>query len=586
MPGGHVNLSLSNGASFSAVHTIDEPLRREIVRIGGNPDEYNRIVWPIGASRHMSAKVLLHRSILDEITDGFTNFPTVLQLSEGIDLGILFVPVWIRNPVPLLVSEGSDAIYSVEIVDQRFFFRTIGTFQSPGFNVSLDDKSTIYQSTGNGGMPFTARTALEALLHQANDVSPVGFIYEISSAIDGLNDEADPRDFITECLPIGEMIDKICAMIGAVCLAYPFSEYPGAGAGLGNYLRITPISDGAQVATSILSTFNNDIIGGGLHAPVGDDITPPKMGAGSKAFGPSGWAAMEIPSQITVMFPKAASVDYPVVFNDETETEDGLHWVPDRWYGVTTNIGVPIGASTNGTTRCIFDTTWAIETGEGIENAELLEARAELMAARYYSRFESGACNLLLRGFQAVPIFSGCQQLTWSFNDAGLTTRLQGWFHDRLFGFRYDDPIASMDVSSTGLVRAIPRSDGGILFDAPSRPTEQGQRTIIGVIQAVYGEMNATYDVIRCPNSLDDPDEPELFEDVTPYDRIIDPPLLDWFPRQVGDVVLIMQCGGGVSLITEICFFEKAFWTVCPNEQQGIESQGEIAELKAAYGVI
>ena len=132
------------------VVSIDETIAAEIRRVGREPSEFNRMRWPIGAASWGCGRFLLHG---DDLAIALTDTSQPVPFQFG---GIEFESMLVRSPRPLFVSEGSRAVFELEVVCDRFGWSDESMPVGLGFNVTTPDKSTFYTATlAEGGELWT-----------------------------------------------------------------------------------------------------------------------------------------------------------------------------------------------------------------------------------------------------------------------------------------------------------------------------------------------------------------------------------------------------------------------------------------------
>lgn len=579
----------SAGDTVIGCHAVTPEIEQAIREAGGEPAMFNRMVWPAGASRHARGFFLLHHeqtvrlheegggesaSPMPPDTPPPANWGTTVPpptLPPALPLytggfqfgGVEFDRVSVRNPVPLLINEGSGVVYIIEVVDERFDWQDncLGS-DKVSFNLALDDKQKSYFSSlffdedEDEYRRWTTKEALETLIATLSS-SPDEFnIYDEDGLLDSDN---DPQDVIGNTRCASKIIDHLLALRGMVLLAYPNTDL-----GQGYRYWIAPNRLGEETASAQLLNFTNSIIGGGLYCPTSDFVTPPE-GTAKRIAGPSDWQAVEVPGLVRVSFPAAVHVDegetveYVHNREDDTKDEPGIDYTAERRTTLTSTSGRPWDG--NNQVKHLFDTTWALldrETHE-VVNSEALQSRADEIAEAYYSRFYAACGDVLFSGINPILPWPGALEIVWQMSpSAGPTTRASGHFDDPLFGFNAGAvPLTAEALQSTGLIRSFPRSDGGVLLDVP---VPAGSRMYYGRITAVYGSFGADYDAEAISNPA------VSVVEATPK-RVHDPAFVDIIPAAVDD-----GCWLGVNQDGTIDLYvaEKPTYTACP--PRGLET--------------
>lgn len=452
---------------------VTPEIAEAIRRVGHDPSEYNAMRWPMGASRHGSCKMLLHS---DDVTTLIAAEVFSVVMGE-----IEFTEMTASTPIPILISEGGGTLYCVEAVDERHSWdrplglsAVDGSVMGSGYNVSLDDKEKLYRSSLNpdNEEPWTPFTLLSFLL--------ASYPTDIPNTPD-TTDPDDVRDVTFFGQSRGQLIDQTCRACGHVFLAYPDSAYQGVS----NRYRVVPIESGEGSALIELETFADELVGGGL-ASRSSEGTPPISDIVKSAIGSPDWMADDVPVKIRVQFPVSATGGSGYAFNQEDDiggVGQVLDYATERFVAYSSFSGRPIDSASSSQIS-VFDSKWAIVSSGiplVIENESELMARADVVAFRYYARYFAGTGDVTFRGFTPIKPWSGVSEIVWDGmpKDAQPWTRVTGTFDDTRFGFGLT--ALGGQIRSTGLVRAFPRSDGGLLLDAviPTAGLHYGRITAV-----------------------------------------------------------------------------------------------------------
>jgi hypothetical protein len=493
-----IELELTGGDTRRGVIPIRDDVRAAVAAVGVDARQYNRLVWPgIGASGWASGRFLLHADDLDELVTGMGGIGGVVSLSFG---GRTFDRMYLRTPRVVLLSEASGVIYELELVDQRWLWTDDRT-AIEGFNLALDDKELIYSG--------------------ANAAE-----FDIPLELDDPDD--DPQDLFIHGLPLTEVIDRLLTAWGYVLVAYPTTDWIGAE---GYRYRCVPIANGEIAAASDLTTYNQDILAGGLFASIeaGGNQAP----VAQLARGVGDHLEAEVPSTVTVFFPRASEGAASYKVNQEDDTLDADHvYATKRFEVKTSSQGAPAGFTGSGS-AVVFDTFWAVidELGSVVNNAALV-TRAGTVAERYFDRFRCGAGDILYRGIQEVSIAANAQRVEWALSMDAVTTRVCGSWRHALFGHeRTGQYLTASDVLTSGAVRAFPRPDRGLLIDAPVLPALS---TYVGKITVRSGPTDATYSAVAIANSSIE------VSGATPINRLLDILTVDYLAAEVDDLCLLL----------------------------------------------
>jgi hypothetical protein len=455
-------------------------LREHLQAQGFDPPRFNCMKWPTGASRHASCMVLMHADAFESLVatdlDGDIRTPVVLTMGD-----LVFEDMYLLEPRPVLVSEASGVLYAVELVDRRYMWNRQPT-EHAGFNITTDDKAVLYDATTNSGEPYTVEESLQIIIDEIDpDETDLIEIATGGDYTDLLADVDIVRDFYTQGMPVGQVLDRLAANAGLIVIALrEFDE--------GTKYRIERIDEGAAKAAAILDTHSDDLIAGGLFSSTGDfpDVSG-FTGAGAKAFGVIGDLNNRVPNAIQVLFPISTVGGGAIGVNVKTETESG--WNTDRFHVRSTPSGRPAGIGTGGEpdisiTKQLYSVNWAFadpDNGGVFNNPPAytvnMSTMADRVAQKYYQRYNSGAGKMTMRGLLDIESYSGASTIEWSLFYTGKSivpiTRIEGDWDDPIFGWNHDNsPLMPRDIMTTGIARAFPRGDGGLMINVPAYPTE------------------------------------------------------------------------------------------------------------------
>lgn len=452
------------------VVTIDQDIAAALRDSGANPGEFNRMRWPLGASNYACCKVLMHKAELDALRETSPLF-TARKFLFG---SIRFDRMFVRPPKPIVIGWHSSnvtshpgVLYACDVVDERYFWQRDATNLN-GFNLSLDDKAELYDSTENGddANPYTIKEAVEAMIGELSAT-----LAEFSlSALAG--PDTVLRDAYAKGMSIPTLIDRFLALEnpGYVLAAYPTTDYHSSTTGF--RYRAIAIQDGIDGLETLLNDHDNDLLAGGAIAPPMDG-TPDSV-IGKTVIGDEDDLDVIMPSQVQVFFPKAATSGTGYLINVEADGDPDVdpenHYATRRYHRIVSSAGMPTGLEGNGKCQpALYDSTWAIMDGLDVTptNSAALITRADEISRIFYSRFKSGACDILFMATLPVVPFSGSQTIEWFLTGSGVYTRVSGIFDFPLFGYTYDQRLTVQDFFSSGGVRAIVRPWGGLLLDAP-----------------------------------------------------------------------------------------------------------------------
>ncbi|GAG47261.1 unnamed protein product, partial [marine sediment metagenome] len=141
-----------------AVTSITPEVQAGLDSVGMGHERFNYMHWPVGAGSHAHGRFLMHGGRLASYQGGATPF-----LFGTIN----FDRVYIRNPRPLFVSEGSGAMFVVDVVDERFFWKQNPVTDTDALNLSLTNTTELYDaSTPGSTQALTASEAVEYLINR------------------------------------------------------------------------------------------------------------------------------------------------------------------------------------------------------------------------------------------------------------------------------------------------------------------------------------------------------------------------------------------------------------------------------------
>lgn len=517
------SLVITRDDSRAETRSVPPELVGFLHEVGFDLGAVNTMRWPIGASRHATLTVLMTAADVDAVIGGNIRDPVEVVMGE-----LIFDRMFVVNLRPIIPSEASGALYLVDLVDERYFFNggSSDDLVDPlAFNQSTSDKSNVYDVTEDPGTGFDWRPkAVLPAIWQMLEGALADL--DVPEDIVELENNGMIRDVNIQGLPAAEWFDRVCASAGCVLVAFPNTSW---GVSTRRY-QVQLISSGMGHAHHNLTTFNNDLMAGGLY---GVDADFPTINIGAAKFATNHPKALEaiVPSEVRVLFPLHPAPSIQPLWDNETATllDDGFDYALERWWGITTDFGKPNGIDGNASPRILHADLPALWTEPGDIVGDLSTV-ANKIAEHYYRRFKSGAGDMIFRGILKVRPHSGAQVVEWRMLAAGPVTRLRGQFDCPLFGFATDQPLTANDILANGTVRATPRQGGGLLIDSPA----SYQNLMLGEITAVYGASNATYDAVALGNPLI-----EAFA-ATPMNRHFASPVA-YLPATVGALCLLVR---------------------------------------------
>lgn len=451
-------------------------------------DRVNVVHWPAGAQNYGSCVVMMLQADLDALYAAIgSNImqAVTLRFGDGVNESIEFSRMYAMPPEPVLVSEGSGAVYAVEFVDDRYFWRSIDQ-TTKGYNATLDDKESLYDATEDTGpAAWTYAGVVGDLVDALTAWTPLAQ-FDVTDSISSMSSSIGLRDLMTQHANAAVTLDRVLAVCGYVLVA---KSKPDAN---GKRYVLAPLQSGDAAAKSFLSARTDDLLAGGIVTYQGD--TSGVIGAASVAFGTKAQIAAAVPSQIRVMFPIAQDNGEGYSFDEAVTNETG--YVPTRWYSVTSTSGRPTAHS--GNEAVVYDCQWAVYAATTLQNSSELNTRAGVVAAIYYSRFLAGIGDMWFRGVHNLTPWAGAQVVEWSLGPRGPMTRIRGDFDSPLFGWRrgHTDALTAQDIVSVGSVRAMPRPWGGVLLDSPAGD-EGGFWGIVDGTASAVTSIKWTYPVVE-----------------------------------------------------------------------------------------
>lgn len=505
------------------IERTDE-INEAIVNAALNPSEFDRIVWPIGASNYASGRFIVPGHFLDLAFAGEPWKPFVFQYGN-----LTFDQMYVRNPIPIIVASCLP-LFAVEIVDERFLWHDAGGLDvfndlvEDGTMVDIGDgdlvpgKRLLHPGVVNQQMRLKHkvfdRTRLTGTYPDPEEVEGQSIIeYELARLgigehfdLVGLNTDEEPfdvRNWLHAGYSAAKNIDDWLMLHGRVFVANPSSGWAGTLNLARRYSSIN-VGDGAQTMIDQMEIFNSNMIGGGVYA-IPDSIDIPDVIPLSIAGANPEMMAVELPESVLTAFPVAELHGFYTT-QDQKGTKGGIPWETFRhWYLSSTSGRPDIEASLAGASAQVFGDRYAEFHFEDFSGPllpdplpdpsalSLLEAEADDNAEKFYARFSSGACNILYAGLLEFVQWSGAQEMHFYLTADGPVTRMVGEINSSLFGYRtqHDRSLQARDVTSTGNVKALPTKRGGILLDA--LPSE-GLRLHVGHVTKVYS--NGNYDVV------------------------------------------------------------------------------------------
>ena len=457
-----------------AVVSISADISDLLIDSGHNPDDFNKIVWPIGANVYGRGKFLVTRTTMELLSSvqnqlreiredglaGTTNTP--LEISFD---GLLFDRMYMRTPFPLLPSSVRNKVpemYVIEMVDERFYWHThsiVEEYRWPRISLG-NPRPGIFKYGLNVLTPTNAEHYEASMLIDDSGEYKLWTLADVMNVMLNMNGtysdfhgddefyfldqkdwnyEGEPEDYRDTAIqdlhvtgrPFGEFIDKVFTAASHVLIAYP-------NAGLapqGKRYRVAPVQ--ADFGPSQFQSFaSSEIIYGGLmpsfpfedrsrteerNSGIIRPMSRPRLetsiseSASETTFAtPEETVVAEIPESITVLFPKHSEGGI------NADTFGGnMNYFNDRWSGITTSAGRTPDFTPGKTMTAYGELSafWGlhpfIEDRFEWKNEEELKLIAADVSAKYYDRFRSFPLNATLRGTYGNPDYANAL-LMWS----------------------------------------------------------------------------------------------------------------------------------------------------------------------------
>ena len=527
-----------------STRSVTDDVAAILAENGFDPDSFEVLSWPTGATRHSRIRLLMSKGDFDELKDALPDWSVPIGLEI---VGLLFEKMYVLDHAVVAYSEASGPVYAVDVVDARYWWSTKDVTEL-GFNVTTDNREKYYDATvvmppTDGPPPtdvelYTYREAIEKIFL---DLAPFS-AGELIGTSDRLDSSLGLKDLMVEGLPASQILGRLLILCGHTLVALHDGSY-----------LIEEVELGAEnLDFKMQDAGGKDlIITGGPAAVTNFSPTDPEI---LKLLDSPVWIARQTPASINVMFPTAMASTGQYRFNEESGIDRGRDYVMGRWFSVISTEGKPAGGD-NAEVHTLFDPEWAIYDLEGspplpnIQNEDELISRADDVATFFYGRLSSGAGRMRFSKIVDM-LYGGASEIHWSVvrhgPDQGVFTDVLGMIHDPILGYRTDQPITPADLLSIGSVRAIPRPDGGALLDSPPRKIRVNTARITEVNEDPGNPgFNATYkaqaiddESITIPRLKVDFDDPSNLGERSDTRPAKDP--LDLIPRIVDDLCFIV----------------------------------------------
>jgi len=536
------------GKEIISTRAVTDEVAELLSRNGIDPNAFEVLSWPTGASRHSRIRLLLASVDYVCLQTALNN-----DWTQTVDLKMsdkLFPQMYVLEQATVAWTEGTGPVYAIDVVDARWWWSKSDANDTDnsqnGFNLTTDDKAVLYRSTTPSpdyNEPFTYFECLDELhtsLQFTTAVRPWSIPDGSENGEEIMSQDLGLRDVQFGSYNITEVIDRVCGLCGLVMVAIPFDstyEFRFIRNGGSDLNDIMEANGGMGPADSRVRNYILEI---GPAAMDGVTITDDLV---RDLLDSPAWIARHRVRDIDVAFPAAIEKGEGYTFTPDDGIAGGggfdlgTSWVLGRWAKYSWNPPPDYGP-TSEEEITLFDNHWAIRntSGQSWVNDSDSATRTNQVIDNYIARYSSGAGRFRFVGMH--PLFYGGATMTkWSVvrhgPDKGVFTTVRGLIDDPIFGHDYNKPLTAQDLSSIGPVRAMPRSDGSVLLDATGRaPTtlfhlaritgvnpkdEDGQPAKIG-FNATYKAISIdTYDTVAAPDPADDtritvPKDPVLYD--------------------------------------------------------------------------
>jgi hypothetical protein len=587
-PLGRVEISFgAEGLDVVSPVSISKPVANLLKSAGWNPEEFNKVTWPIGAANHGLARFLIDgktaNAIAETLQENFiTDEDTGWYRNDGITItfdGLLFDGMHMLAPVPVLSPStyAEDVqFYVCDFVDYRYWWQkhTIG---SPYFVPTGDGGTERKESQFQYGINMLEESMGPGVFHpetifQSNDTSDILWnlprllnfmlgLYDTDElGFDGRTEfyylpvvdawrydqNSDSSAFSTDDLidisvsgrPFGEFLDSILTLTGHVLIAYPSEFWAGE---LSRRYWISPIENQQPLFDDeeFTEQFEHSIVSGGMLPTVvrggTEVITDPTLDMAPASI------AASVPEFINVFFRNAFYGGAPSEYIEENpehnpalsdyqvvqSLDESLNLRPDIfWKGRLHSVYATLPAVKQYSNE---ETSWT--------NENACVNQANRIGRRFYDRFRCDPVNVILTGtfgnLNDLVLWPGAQEITWSITGRGPVTKIIGSYNHPLFGMMPDNNLSSGSVTSTATTKVVHRPDGRL--NISSAPVDVRQT----VYHAVITEVNQSSAAQRPYYSAEAVTDARVaVVNIAPR-SVHDSDKVDIKPLQVGDFCMI-----------------------------------------------
>lgn len=364
------------GASEVGACALTSEILREFATMGEDASALNRITWRAGAGNYSEATILMRAPDVSVLLGAATNTVTI-KIGDFSDSNrqVFCNQMYLLEPRPVHVGI-NDSLYAVRFVDARYFWKGIAANHAYNVTTTWDRNSFYTQSESGGTTPYTWAQIITGLLGDLNLSS------DCVNNLDMVTGTATPNDFLMDNEPVGEMLDRVLAIFGAVLVAYPT---PG---GSGKRYLIDYVRSFNQNALKTNDAFLSERTAGGVVYDAGN------------ISGTGQLLNNIMPCNVTIKFPR----QIPATAGDYPSSSDPP---PMRQFKtLTSDVGIPSGLTGRiGYTAIVNDALWAIGPIGSETNLTALQARADAISTAYYQRWKLAAINCRTSGvINPLPI--------------------------------------------------------------------------------------------------------------------------------------------------------------------------------------
>lgn len=571
-PLGRIEITFgAEGQDVISPVSITNELSNLLISAGWNPEEFNKISWPIGASNFGRGRFLLDGKTANAIAETLkVNFSldedTQWYRNDGISIlfdGLLFDGMHMLAPVPVLIptTYSEDVqFYACDFVDYRYWWQkhTVGApFFIPGgerkesrfrYGINMLEESlgpgafhpeTLFGTSETEDTLWNLPRLINFMLglHDDQEVNGRAEFYYLpkkeawnydNNEDSNLYHVNDLIDISASGRPFGEFLDSILTLTGHVLIAYPSRSYTGS---LSYRYWISPIANtNTAFSEEFTEQFEGSIISGGMLPSVVHNgtevVTDPTLDMSPASI------AASVPEKLNVYFRNAFFGNAPSEFIEQhpehnpalsdyevvQSTDPEINGRPDiYWLGRQHPVYSTISAIKN------------YENGEMVwTNENQCLNYANWVGRRFYDRFRCDPVDVIMSGtfgnLQDLVLWPGSQEVVWSITGRGPITKISGSYNHPLFGLMPKNDLGSGSVVSTSTTKISHRPDGRLKITTPIIDVRQTvhHAIITGVNQSgplqrpLYSAVSLTDPIIAVQNVIPMSPHNSAFVDIQP----------------------------------------------------------------------